>query len=145
MHDVRRPEEAALVTDPVEPVITEFVAEEEQAPGPPLKAYVKNGEAIQVGKNGKLKDLGSELHDETAEAHGDTGSGVFDGVDFTSQKNPSHGFQEHEKNEGGNGELNEVRHKAIRGRGLKAQVPGKNPAGFGLARELRAARGPPGV
>src|SRR5215472_7003388 len=116
MHHVRGPEEAALVAHSMEPVIAELVAEEEQNPRPPLVPDVKDGEAREPCEDGELHDLAEQIRSDAAEAHGDAGRGIFQFIDFALQDGADNGFEHHERDEGGDGELDQVLH------GLGAQL-----------------------
>jgi hypothetical protein len=110
MHDVRGPEEAAFVAHAVIPVIAEFITEKEQAPGPPLIADVKDGKTMQPGESSELEQLGGEFRDETAQTHADAGGRILQLIDFTLHDGASDRFQDDERNEGRNRELDEVVH-----------------------------------
>src|SRR5579864_424253 len=110
MHHVRSPEEAALVADPVEPVVAEFVTEEEQRPGPPLKPNRKNRKAMQPGEDAELERLGEQVDENIAEAHGDAGSGIFYFVNVAPHDGASDGFHKKQDDKRRNRQCNQVTH-----------------------------------
>src|SRR6516164_696861 len=112
VNDVGSPEEAAFMAGAVEPVITEFIAEKEQDPRPPRKADRKNREAMQVREGRELDNFGEQIHSDIAEAHGDAGGRVLQLINLPVHDGTGDGFDNHECNESGDREVNQVLHRA---------------------------------
>src|ERR1700730_6417984 len=110
MDEVRGPEEPALLADAVEPVVAELVAEKEKDPSPPLVANVENGEAVKKSQDLEEDDFREEVDEYVAEAHGDAGCGVLEFVEIAAQDRASDGFRDHQQNERGDGQVDQVGH-----------------------------------
>src|SRR5208282_964257 len=95
VHDVRSPEETALVADAVKPVVAELIPEKKQEPSPPLVANGEDGETVEVSENGKLNELGEEIHQDVTDAQGDAGGGVLEFIEVAMKNRGRHGFQNH--------------------------------------------------
>jgi len=101
------------VAHAVEPVVAEFIAKEEQKPGPPRKTNGEDGEAVQVAENLKLQRFGEKFRSNVAEALGDAGGSIRDLINFAMHDRARNGFGGQQKAKGRNREVNQVREAAL--------------------------------
>src|ERR1700676_1271628 len=102
MHDVRCPEESALVTYAMKQVVAKLVAEKKQDPGPPLEADREEREVMQPGEKNELEGFGEKVEEDIPESHGDTGGRILDFVNFTPHDGAGEGLREEQRQESGN-------------------------------------------
>ena len=54
---------------------------------------------------------GEKIDQDVADAHGDAGGGVFKFIDIAMEGSGNDGFEKHQEEEGGNRQLNQIRHE----------------------------------
>src|SRR5262249_7609 len=110
MDHVRGPEKTAFVAHAMEPVVAEFVAEEEQDPGPPLKADRKNGEPMQITEDRELKGFWQKGDEDGGQGHADARGGVFEFIDVALHDGADNGFRNQQSDKRRDSESDEIWH-----------------------------------